>query len=403
MLLAIMLLAVATQQNPAQGGGEHDNPDQRRPGTGRGRRWRLYHRPIRPTRVSLRSGVLSAILFLLVMYTLYIAASLLMPIALAFLLSVVLSPAVRVLMRLGVPQVLASILTLLTFSGILLSVVYAIAQPAVDWMDRAPDELKQLEYKLAWVKEPINNLRQAGKQVDAITSVGEEDGKDSPAAGPAQQPEPSFSLVNTVLQTAPPVLYGVAVTFVLLFFLLASGDSLLNKAVQISPTLTDKRRVVETGRGIQRHVSTYLGTISVINVCVGIAVGIAMYLLHVPNPLLWGVMVGILNFIPYIGVGISIVIVTLVGLLTFDSPVHALWPPLAIFGINVIEGQFITPIIAGRRLALSPVAVFLSLVVMGWLWGIVGVLIAVPLLAIIKLVCEELEPLHWLATFLSDA
>ncbi len=323
-------------------------------------------------------------------------------------MSVVLSPAVRLLARLRVPHVLAALVTMLSFAGVLMAIVYAIAQPAVDWVDRAPSELRQLEYKMAWVKKPIANLRQAGKQVDVITGVGsgdqsdQADGRNGTKPAP-QQSTPSFSLVDTVVQAAPPVVYGVAVTFVLLFFLLASGDSLMNKAVQISPTLTDKKRVVETGRGIQRHVSTYLGTITVINACVGLLVGLAMYLLHVPNPLLWGVMMGVLNYIPYIGVGFTIVVVSLVGLLTFQSPIDALWPPLTIFGISVVEGQFVTPIVAGRRLALSPVAVFLSLVVMGWIWGIVGVLIAVPLLAVVKLVCEELEPLHWLATLLSDA
>jgi predicted PurR-regulated permease PerM len=160
--------------------------------------------------------------------------------------------------------------------------------------------------------------------------------------------------------------------------------------------------VVETGRGVQRHVSAYLATVTIINVGVGACVALAMWLLEMPNPLLWGALVGVLNYIPYIGVLVSMVIVTFVALLTFDDVFSALLPPLAIFGINVVEGQFLTPILAGRRLALSPVAVFLSLVVMGWIWGVIGVLIAVPLLATVKLVCDELGPLQPLGTFLGS-
>lgn len=347
-------------------------------------------------RVWIRSAVLSGILFLLVMYTLYLAASLFIPITLAFLLSVVLSPLVRVLGRLHVPRAAGALLVMLSFAVLLITIAYAVAQPAMNWMERAPDELQRLEYKLAWVKEPIAELQEARRQVKEITDVGE----DETAEPRPARPDPSFSLVESVLLATPTVAFGIAVTLVLLFFILASGDALLNKAVQVSPTMTDKRRVVETGRGIQENVSRYLGTITIINAGVGILVGVAMYLLGIPNPVLWGVMVAVLNYIPYIGVLISMIVVTLVGLLTFDEPLSALVPPAVIFAINIVEGQFLTPIIAGRRLALSPVAVFLSVVVMGWIWGILGVLMAVPILAIVKLVCEEIEALHWVATFL---
>jgi predicted PurR-regulated permease PerM len=350
------------------------------------------------SRVWIRSAVLSGTFFLLVMYTLYFAASLLIPITLAFLLSLVLSPLVRMLSRIYVPQVLGALLVMLSFAALLVGIAYAIAQPAINWMARAPTELQQLEYKLAWVKEPIAELQKARRQVNQIANVNGDADDEAPQPPPPAQ----FSLVDSVLLATPTVAYGIAVTFILLFFMLASGDALLNKAVQVSPRMRDKRRVVETGRGIQHHVSTYLGTITIINIVVGALVAGAMYLLDVPNPLLWGVMMAVLNFIPYIGVMIAMVVVAFVGLLTFDEPLNALLPPLAIFAINVVEGQFMTPIVAGRRLSLSPVAVFLSLVVMGWIWGLFGVLMAVPILAIVKLVCEEIEELHWVATFLGS-
>lgn len=127
-------------------------------------------------------------------------------------------------------------------------------------------------------------------------------------------------IVDALVSLTPGLVFGIAVMLVLLFFLLASGDALLNKMVQVTPSMTNKKRIVTTAREIQRHVSTYLGMITVINIGLGIVVGIAMYLLGMPNPVLWGVMVGLLNYIPYIGVLTSMLVVAFVSLLTFDTP-----------------------------------------------------------------------------------
>lgn len=345
--------------------------------------------------VWVRSAVLSGIFLLMVLYTMYFAASLTMPIALAFLLSLVLSPIVRALVKLRIHQSLAALLVTLALAGSIVAGLYALAKPAAAWIERAPSELRLLEYKLAWVKQPMKEVKEAKDQVEKMTSM--EEGADTEQAGGGQ---PSFSLVDMAVNRTPSLMYGSAVALILLFFLLAAGDSLLNKMVQVTPRLEDKKRVVETAREIQRHISVYLGTITAINLVVGVVVALAMYLLEMPNPLLWGAMVALLNYIPYLGVLISMLIVGFVGLLTFDSLAQALVPPAVIFGINVVEGQFIMPVVAGRRLSLSPVAIFLSIVVLGWIWGMLGVLMAVPLLASIKLVCEHVAPLNPVAIFL---
>lgn len=345
--------------------------------------------------VWIRSAVLSGILLLMVLYTMYFTASLTMPIALAFLLSLVLSPIVRFLVKLRIHQSLAALLVTLAVVGGIVAGIYVLAKPAGDWIERAPSELRRLEYKLAWVKQPMKEVKEARDQVQEMTNVGEDSG-----AGQGGEGRPSFSLVDIAINRTPSLMYGAAVALVLLFFLLASGDSFLNKMVQVTPGLKEKKRVVETAREIQRHISVYLGTIAAINLVVGAVTALAMYLLGMPNPLLWGAMLAMLNFVPYLGVLISMVVVGFVGLLTFDTFTQALLPPAVIFGINVVEGQFITPIVAGRRLAMSPVAIFLSIVVLGWIWGILGVLMAVPLLASVKLVCEHVAPLNPVAVFL---
>jgi predicted PurR-regulated permease PerM len=338
----------------------------------------------------IRTAVLSGIFFLLIMYTFYLAASLILPIVLALLLSLVLSPLVGLLAAVGVPRALGGLLAMLSIAALMAAGVYAVGAPAAQWIDKAPEELRKLEYKLAWVKEPIREINKAREQVDELAGG---DGN--------MNRQSSFSVIDAILSRTPDVMFGVAVMLILLFFLLAAGDNFLNKLVRVMPDFQDKRRIVTVAREIQHHVSVYLGTITLINVCVGVVVGFLMYWLEVPNPALWGAMAGTLNFIPYLGVAITILIVGFVSILTFETIGHMLLPPLAIFGVNIVEGQFLTPIIAGRRLALSPVAIFLTVVVLGWIWGLIGVLIAVPVLVIVKLVCEHIAVLEPVALLLS--
>jgi predicted PurR-regulated permease PerM len=340
---------------------------------------------------------LSGIFFLMVMYTLYFAASLMIPIVLAFLLSLVFAPLVRFMTGLHIPHALGALLVMLSVAAAMGGGVYAVMAPAAEWMEKAPTELRRLESKLAWVKKPIEQLNEARRKVDEFTDMDEGSGDTQDT----NRRQPSFSLVETVLSRTPSLIFGIFVFLILLFFILASGDTFLNKMVQSTPRLRDKKRVVETVRDIQLHVSTYLATISFINLAVGATVALTMYLLGMPNPILWGAIAGVLNYIPYLGVAISIVIVGFVSLLTFESPGQILLPPAALLLINIVEGQIVTPIVAGRRLSLSPVAVFLAIVVLGWIWGIVGVLVAVPVLATVKLACERIEPLERIATFLS--
>lgn len=346
--------------------------------------------------VWVRSITLSCILFLMVMYTLYFAASLVIPIVLALLLNLVFAPVVKCLDKFRIPRTLSALLVMLSVAAIMVAGLYALAAPASDWMKKAPAELRQLEYRFSWVKRPAEEIKEIKKQVNEMTNIDAAPDESQPSAGGTS----SFSLVDTVLSRTTDVFLGTAVMLILLFFLLASGDEFLNNMVQVTPKFKDKKRVVETARDIQRHVSVYLATITLINIVVGIIITAVLYLVGMPNPLLWGAVVAVLNFIPYLGVAISIVIVGFASILTFDTVLMMLVPPMTILIINIVEGQFITPIVAGRRLRLSPVAVFLSLVILGWIWGIIGVLIAVPALASIKLVCEQIEVLEPVAIFL---
>jgi predicted PurR-regulated permease PerM len=188
---------------------------------------------------------------------------------------------------------------------------------------------------------------------------------------------------------------------ILLYFLLAYDGVFLAKLIKLMPTLSDKKRAVSIAHEIEGQVSRYLFTITLINCCLGVAVGTAVGFLGMPNPFMWGVMVAILNFIPYLGALTGIVLMTLAAMLSFPSASYALLFPAAYFILASLEGNFITPMVMGRSLTLNPVLVLLSLTFWGWMWGIVGIILAVPILAAFKIFCSHIEPMEPLAEFIS--
>ena len=187
---------------------------------------------------------------------------------------------------------------------------------------------------------------------------------------------------------------GEVFTLVLmLFFLLASGDSLLRRFVEIMPTVADKRRAVQIAGEIEHNVSLYLATITMMNALVGIANGLQVWLLGMPNPLLWGVVAFVLNYVPILGPMAGIVVFFFVGLFTFDSVLHATLPPLVYLGVHLLEGETVTPMLLARRFTLNPVLVIGSLMFWDWMWGIPGAFLSVPLLAVFKIVCDHIDAL----------
>lgn len=195
-------------------------------------------------------------------------------------------------------------------------------------------------------------------------------------------------------------LIGAASTVVLLYFLLASGDGFLRKLVRLMPTLRDKIRAIGVVRQIQQDIGRYFLTLGTINAGLGIATAAAMYLLDMPNPALWVVMAGLLNCIPYPGPTLCLFALSLSARINFDSVAGAWLIPASFLALTFIEGQFIQPMFAGRMLSPNPVAVFISLLFWGWLRGIAGMLIAVPMLTIIKVVCSHVENREPIGTFL---
>ncbi|MBU0601539.1 MAG: AI-2E family transporter [Gammaproteobacteria bacterium] len=314
----------------------------------------------------------------------YFARALLLPIVLAALFTLLLAPLVGMLKRLRVREPIgAAIIVALLLAGIG-SAVYNLTNPALDWLDKSPRALREVEAKLLALKKPVDEVRQATEKVEAIAAGGKSGGSRSVVLK-----EPGLGSV--LFAGTQYFLIGTVSTVVLMYFLLASGDGFLRKLVRLMPTMRDKIRAIGVARQIQQEIGRYFLTLSAINVGLGIATGCAMALLDMPNPALWGVMAGLLNFIPYLGPTLCGVALALAALINFDTAAEAWRIPASFLAITVIEGQFVQPMLAGRTLSLNPVAVFVSFLFWGWLWGIAGMLIAVPTLIVMKVVCSHVD------------
>lgn len=336
--------------------------------------------------LNVRSIALTGLFVLALLVVLRLGRGFFLPIVIALLLNFTLAPLVRGLGRLRLPRPLAAVLVLGVFLGGIGAGVQALYAPAREWVSGAPEHLAEIERRLRSLREPLEEVREATEAVDEL------DGTDSPESGASAPPAPS--VLRRVVAQAGSFLGGAVITVVLLYFLLATGDSFLRKVVQLLPRFQDKRQAVEIMRQIEEDVSRYLLTISVINGLLGVAVAAAMTGLGMPNPVLWGVMATVLNFVPVLGAITGTAVVAGVALLHFESLGAALTVPLAFAGITGLEGLVITPSVLSQRFTLSPVIVFVGIFAGSWLWGIPGALVAVPLLVATKILFDRIEALE---------
>lgn len=339
------------------------------------------------------SVAINVVAVLLVFCALYFAASLLVPIAVAVLFSMMLAPPVRLLERMGVPRPLASALIVVIALASVGAGLFALAGPAKAWIERAPQSVHRIQSHLQGLSKPFDDIKKAADQLQEQTRSGQ--------VGPQEVRVVRPALTDTLLLGSPQFIGAGLSVVLLLHFLLASGDVFLRKLVTVIPTFRDKKRAVEITRQIETDISFYLLSFTSVNVGLGVLMALATAALGMPNPLLWGVVVAILNFVPYVGALISMAILGMVGVQTFDSLPMALAAPAVLLVLVGLTAEVITPMVLGRGLLLNPVAIFIAIMLWGWLWGIIGVLLAVPLLASFKIICERVEPLHGVAEFLT--
>lgn len=344
-----------------------------------------------------RAGILATaatgLFVLAVFYTLYLGKAFFLPVVVALLLDRLLSPVVKALRRVNVPTSIGAALVLAVLVGVTATAIYNLSYPAAQWVERAPENIRMAETKLRDVIAPVEHMQAAAREVEEAARGTSGDERETISL---ERP----SLASTVMGQMQAFLVGIFVTFFLLYFLLASGDHFLRTFVRVLQNLRHRRKAVEITHRIDAALTTYLFTAALINTGMGVVVTLTMYLLGMPNPELWGILAAFLNFIPYIGPVITTTIIGLVALVSFDTLGEALMPPLVYFTINAMEGYFVTPLVMGRRLTLNPVFILLSVVFWGWMWGIAGSLLAVPLLVAFKIFCDNIDALRSVGAFL---
>jgi predicted PurR-regulated permease PerM len=321
--------------------------------------------------------------FVVAIVALYLARSILMPVSAALLIGITLRPIQMHLARYRIPGAVTALLLIAVFIGVVYFIVTLVASSLTEWVAQAPDLGTLLREKLRWVERPLSALRDLQKEL----------------GGGGGDAAPKMALENNL-----PALFQGTVTFLtpalsellvfvgtLLFFLVGT-EKLRRQLITLFETRDARLTVVRIWNDIEHNLVAFVGTVTVINLGLGVVTGLMLYIVGFPNPLAFGVLAFVLNYIPYIGPTILVVVLFGVGLVASPSLGGAALPPLLFVGIATIEGHVITPSIVGRRLTLNPFVVFLALAFWTWLWGPLGAFLATPLLIVGLVALDHLLP-----------
>jgi len=334
--------------------------------------------------------LLTILVILATLFAAYAAADVILPILLAIVLKLLLQPIVRLLSHFYVPRVISASLLIIAVLSAIVAMGLIVSKPAEDWIRTAPEHLPQIQEKLRFLSEPATKILAFFHQT--------EPGK--PSENQLKAAVASFGLEQMLFRGTQHVASELFETMLVLFFLLISGDLFLRRLVEIMPRFKDKRQVVDLSQQVENNVSAYLATITLINMAVGVATGTIMWSCGIGDPLLWGVIAFLLNFIPIMGPFLGIGIFLFQGLLVMPSVWRAILPAALYFIVHVIEGETITPMLLARRFTLNPVLVVVSIIFWFWMWGVPGAILSVPMLAITKIICDGVKPLNAFSHFL---
>ena len=392
---------------------------------------------------------------LAVAYSLYFSKAVTLPILGAFLLNFLLSPVVAKLKGVGIPNFLGSLGIMTALVGGLLLALFFAYDPATRWIENKDQNMQIIETKLFTLRKPFEAIFKMTEEFEHLgsgksepkktqtadnavpsanlpnNSIAERDRRRGEGKIASKQPNQSStagattndsskqnssdqsnsntvvpvevqlpSISNRIFSTSGDVLAGVGLMLVLLFYLLSAGDRGLEKLVELMPSFRQKKRTVELSRAIEKSVSSYMLTTFIINLVLGTVIGIGMWMIGMPNPILWGLIAMQLNFFPFLGAMVGAILVFFVAVISFDSVAYAFWAPGIYLTANLIEANLITPHVLGRSVSLHPVWLMIFFVIVAWIWGLGGAIIAVPTLAVIKISCDHIEALEPIGQFL---
>ena len=344
------------------------------------------------------SGALVLLTTLAVVAAAWLAQSVILPVLLAIFLSLIGNPIIRALRRLYLPRALAAILVVaggLALTGVL---VAQLIEPAKEWAHDVPKQVSRLTPKIKTFIKPVQDANRVAENI-AQAAGGSATSAQKPMVVNATAEEDK--LIS--LATTPKHLTQVFSVILLTLFFMIFGENLQRHAIDLLPGWRKKKLTVEILQAIEREMSRYVMTISIINVVMGLAIALALHFIAhftIQEALLWGTMAALLNYAPYVGPAIGVAVMLIVGFIQEDQLWSALLPAGIYLALHTLEGQIITPIILGKRLAISPLILMVALLVFGSGWGIVGLLLAVPMLACVKIVLSKIEGMEGWARLL---
>lgn len=333
---------------------------------------------------------------LAVLTALAIARVFLVPVILALLLALVFSPLCRWLWRRGIPQALSAAAIVLSLLIGIVAASTTLAVPVSTWIEDAPRITREVERKLRSLTGLAEAVMKASEEVEKATQPTSDSG-DGPVEVVVQQP----GALSVIAFGTPLIAAQTAFVLILLFFVLASGSLFYERLVKVMPTFADKKRAIAIAYDIERELSRYLLSITAINAGLGVAVGLAFAWLGMPYPVLFGLLAFALNFVPFIGALVGTGLAFAVALVSMPTAGDAFIAAAVFWALTAIEGQIITPWLVGRQLRLNTVVILVAVAFWAWLWSIMGMLMAVPLLVSFRVFCRHVPHLSALEAFLS--
>jgi predicted PurR-regulated permease PerM len=322
----------------------------------------------------------------------YAASEIILPIVVAFMLMLALQPAMRILERVYLPRSLSALAIIVILFGTLAGLGTVLSGPAASWVQKLPEGIPKLQERLSFVSKPIASFQKLANRTEDLAPTAE--------AKPLPVKVEGTGLSDRLLNVTRTAVAGLLETMLVLFFLLISGDIFLRRLVEILPRFKHKRQVVDISQQIESDISAYLATITIMNAGVGVATGTVVALVGLGDPVLWGTVAFLLNYVPILGPMIGVVLFSFVGLLSIETLWMAFLPAGLYLGIHLIEGETVTPMLLARRFTINPVLVIISLVFWYWMWGVPGAILATPMLAIIKIISDRIESLTTFGHFI---
>ena len=363
-------------------------------------------------KIAQQTRLLNTLVIFAIIYTLYLAKSLLIPLFFSAFVALLLSPLVAFAKKFFVPPTISAAILIAILVAPFTFLALELAEPAERWMQSLPkiateitEEIEEISNHIdGYTTEPPVETEPEDKKGSFFSwfSEDEQPPEPPPKADNANSvtdkiKQNGIDMGLTLFSNAPLMVAQILACFVLIFFLLVFGPSLFHVFIRDFPIVTDKRRALVLVGQIQHELSSYIVTISIINTCLGLATAAVFFYIGIEDALLWGALVALMNFVPYLGGIASCLVLLVVGLVQFGLTSSAFLPAGIFLALNIVESQLITPAVLGRSMQLNPLIIIIWIAITGWLWGVIGVLLAVPILMCVKIILENLGVFnHWI-------